>query len=331
MSETTAAEAKPESKHSSVADQVFYWWDRVGILLILVLLVLMMAIFAKNFVSWENFFNVLRSISINAILAAGMTLVILTAGIDLSVGSTLALSGCVGVLLHLAGMPLPVAVGGGIVIGALVGALSGGFIALLAMPPFIVTLGAMTYVRGFAYTSTGGLPVIASDLSYECFGNCYVSVVPTPVILMLIVYLLIWFLLERTKFGRHVYAVGGNPEAARLAGISVRRVLIWVYTIAGATAGLAGIIFSARVMSAQPNGGQSYEMDAITAVVLGGTALAGGRGRITGTLIGAIIIGVLSNGLVLMNVPTFTQMIVKGFVIILAVAIDSIRGLVNSR
>lgn len=314
----------------STAEKVFYWWDRVGILLILVLLVALMAVAAPNFASFDNAMNVLRAISINAILAAGMTLVILTAGIDLSVGSTLAVAGCSGVLLHLAGMPAIVAVLGGIAAGALAGAINGGLSAWLAMPPFIVTLGAMTYLRGTAYTLTGGLPVIANDLSFAALGNSYVSVIPTPVVIMLVVYAIIWFLLERTKFGRHVYAVGGNPEAARLAGINVNRILIWVYTTCGATAGLGGIIFAARVMSAQPNSGQSYELDAIAAVVLGGTALAGGRGKIFGTFIGALIIGVLSNGLVLMNVQYFTQLIIKGLVIILAVAIDSVRKLANT-
>jgi ribose transport system permease protein len=317
-------------RRQNTGERIFFWWDRVGILLILVLLMALMTVTAPNFASFDNAMNVLRSISINAILASGMTLVILTAGIDLSVGSTLAVAGCVGVLLHVAGAPMIVAVGGGVLAGALAGAVNGGLSAWLLMPPFIVTLGAMTYLRGIAYTSTGGLPVIADDLSFAALGNSYVWVVPTPVIVMLIVYALIWFLLERTRFGRHVYAVGGNPEAARLAGINVKRVLVLVYTICGATAGLGGIIFAARVMSAQPNGGQSYELDAIAAVVLGGTALSGGRGKIIGTLIGALIIGVLSNGLVLMNVPYFTQLIVKGLVIVAAVALDSVRRLVTN-
>ena len=156
-------------------------------------------------------------------------------------------------------------------------------------------------------------------------GNGAVAGIPTPVVVMVVVYVVFWFLLERTRFGRHVYAVGGNIEAARLAGINTKRVLLLVYTIAGAAAGLAGIIFSARVLSAQPTAGTNYELDAIAAVVLGGTALAGGRGRVLGTLVGALIIGVLSNGLVLMNVPFFYQLIIKGVVIVLAVTLDSLR------
>jgi ribose transport system permease protein len=286
-----------------------------------------MALIAPNFASFDNAMNVLRAVSINAILAAGMTMVVLTAGIDLSVGSILAVSGCSGVLLALAGTPTVLAVLGGIAVGALAGALGGTLIAWLSLPPFIVTLGAMTYLRGTAYSLVGGLPVTADTLGFADLGNSYVWVVPTPVVIMAVVYAVIWFLLERTAFGQRVYAVGGNPEAARLAGIDVKRVLIGVYTICGATAGLAGIIFAARVMSAQPNAGQSYELDAISAVVLGGTALAGGRGRIMGTLMGALIIGVLSNGLILMNVQYFTQLVIKGLVIIVAIGIDSLRRL----
>lgn len=326
MSSVTASKVMgPVGDRRELVNRLFFWWDRVGIVMILLVLIAMMTVVAPNFASFDNAMNVLRSVSINAILAAGMTLVILTGGIDLSVGSTLAVAGCTGVLLHLAGAPSVLAVMGGIAAGALAGAVSGAMIAWLVLPPFIVTLGAMTYLRGTAYSLVGGMPVTASDLSFAALGNGYISIAPTPVVVMIIVYAFMWVLLERTKFGRHVYAVGGNAEAARLAGINVRRVLLWVYTICGATAGLGGVIFAARVVSAQPNSGQSFELDAIAAVVLGGTALAGGRGKILGTLIGALIIGVLSNGLVLMNVQYFTQLIVKGLVIVVAIAIDSLR------
>lgn len=199
------------------------------------------------------------------------------------------------------------------------------------MPAFIVTLGSMTYLRGIAYSLLDGQPLIANNLGYRGLGNGAVIGIPTPVVLMVVVYALIWFLLERTKFGRHVYAVGGNPEAARLAGINVKSTLLWVYTISGMVVGLAGLIFSARVLSAQPTAGNGYELDAIAAVVLGGTSLSGGRGRVLGTLVGALIIGVLTNGLVLMNVPFFYQLIVKGIVIVLAVALDSLRRLGSSQ
>ena len=324
-SSTAALDPKASTPSAAWASRIFYWWDRVGILVVLLALVAVMALVAPNFLSISNGVNVARSISINAILAAGMTLIILTGGIDLSVGSILAVSGVAGVLLHVSGTPAILAMIGGIVVGAIAGAINGSLIAGLALPAFIVTLGSMTYLRGMSYSLLDGMPLIANDLSYRGIGNGYVALIPTPVIVMIVVYAVLWFILERTTFGRHVYAVGGNPEAARLAGIKVKRILLWVYTLGGATAGLGGIIFSARVLSAQPTAGTSYELDAIAAVVLGGTSLAGGRGRILGTLIGALIIGVLTNGLILMNVPFFYQLIVKGFVIILAIALDGMR------
>ena len=305
--------------------QMGFWWDKVGIFAVLVLLCVFMAIMAPYFLSIDNGLNVARSVSINAILAAGMTMSIITGGSDLSVGSILAVSGVTGVLMFVSGVPSPLALLGGIAAGAFAGFINGAFVAWLALPAFIVTLGSMTYLRGIAYSLLEGQPLISSDLGYRAIGNGAVAGIPTPVVVMVVVYFVFWFILERTKFGRHVYAVGGNMEAARLAGINVKRVLLAVYTIGGAAAGLAGIIFSARVLSAQPTAGQSYELDAIAAVVLGGTSLMGGRGRVIGTLVGALIIGVLTNGLVLMNVPFFYQLIVKGVVIVIAVAIDSLR------
>lgn len=307
------------------------WWDRVGIIAVLVVLVAFMAVAAPNFASVNNLLNIARAISINGIIAAGMTFVILTAGIDLSVGSIVAVSGVSAVLAAVAGMPAPVAVLMGVLAGALAGFVNGALSAYLVLAPFIVTLGLMTFLRGLAYTMTEGLPIVDNSLSFRDIGNGYVASIPTPVIVMLVVYLLAWFVLERTRFGRHVYAVGGNPEAARLAGINVKRVLTTVYVIAGALSGLAGVIFAARVVSAQPTAGTGYELDAIAAVVLGGTSLAGGKGRIIGTLIGSVILGVLTTGLILMNVQFFTQLLIKGIVIILAVAIDSLKNRTSSK
>lgn len=301
------------------------WWDRVGILMVLVALVLLMAAIAPNFNRVDNLLNIARAISINAILAAGLTVVILTGGIDLSVGSTIAVSGVVAVIVAIAGVPAPLAVLFGMAVGALCGLVNGWLTAYLALAPFIVTLGTMTFLRGLAYTITDGQPIVSSSLSFRDLGNGYVGPVPVPVIIMVVVYAVIWFVLERTRYGRHVYAVGGNAEAAKLAGVRVKRVITSVYVLAGACAGLAGVIFAARVISAQPTAGTGYELDAIAAVVLGGTSLAGGRGRIVGTLIGSVILGVLSTGLILLNVQFFTQLLIKGVVIILAVAIDSLK------
>jgi len=302
-------------------------WDRYGIVVVLLAMVALMAVIAPNFLSLSNGFNVARAVSINAVLAAGMTLVILTGGIDLSVGSVIGVSGVTSVLLWNAGAPAVVAVLGGIAVGAAAGLLNGFLVAYLALPAFIVTLGALTYLRGTAYALTDGQPLIAEgELGFRLLGNGNIAAIPSPVVVMVITYVAVWFILERTTFGRHIYAVGGNVEAARLAGIKVRRVLLKVYLLAGLTAGLAGVMFAARVESGQPRAGEGYELDAIAAVVLGGTSLFGGRGRIHGTFVGALIIGVLSNGLVLMNVPFFTQLIIKGAVIVVAVALDSLKN-----
>ena len=298
-------------------------WEKVG--MPFVLLVLFMLIKAPNFGTVSNLFNVARSISISAILAAGMTFVIITTGIDLSVGSTIAVSGCIAVLAAQQGLNPLLAILLGMVIGALIGLINGFLIAYCNLAAFIVTLGTMTFMRGLAYTITGGLPIVDNGLNFRALGNGYLFHVPIPFIVMIIVYVVMWIVLDKTKYGSHVYAVGGNAEAARLAGINVKGVLLSVYVIAGLCAGLAGCIFAARVVSAQPTAGDGYEMDAIAAAVLGGTSLMGGKGKIPGTLIGAIIFGVLTTGLVLMNVPFFTQQLVKGIVIIIAVLIDGLK------
>lgn len=300
-------------------------WEKVGMPFVLLVLVVFMLIKAPNFGTVSNLLNVARSISISAILAAGMTFVIITTGIDLSVGSTIAVSGCIAVLAAQQGLNPLLAILLGMVIGALIGLINGFLIAYCNLAAFIVTLGTMTFMRGLAYTITGGLPIVDNGLNFRALGNGYLFHVPIPFIVMIIVYVVMWIVLDKTKYGSHVYAVGGNAEAARLAGINVKGVLLSVYVIAGLCAGLAGCIFAARVVSAQPTAGDGYEMDAIAAAVLGGTSLMGGKGKIPGTLIGAIIFGVLTTGLVLMNVPFFTQQLVKGIVIIIAVLIDGLK------
>jgi ribose transport system permease protein len=306
-----------------IVDEIFVKW---GIYIALLLLVILMALIAPNFFSVKNGLNIAQAVSINAVIASGMTVVILTAGIDLSVGSIVAASGVATVLLLNGGVPSVIAALVAILVGALIGLINGAIIAYLALPAFIVTLGALTYTRGIAYSMHGGPVQIAGESGIESIGNGSIGGIPMPVFIMIFVYWFFWFLLERTKFGRHVYAVGGNPQAARLSGINVKKVLMSVYVISGVTAGLAGLMFASRVRSGQVTAGVGYELDAITAVILGGTSLFGGRGRIFGTLIGALLIGVLSNGLVLLGVPIYTQLMIKGGVIILAVAIDTLRS-----
>lgn len=327
MAKVDLAGTVADNKNAKHGFDLARFWDRWGILAVLLALTIFMVLVAPNFTTMSNGFNIARAVSINAVLAAGMTLVILTAGIDLSVGSIVGVSGVVSILLWNAGTGPVIAVLGGIAVGALAGLVNGILVAYLALPAFIVTLGAMTYLRGTAYALTDAKPLIADgELGFRFLGTGNIAGIPAPVLIMLVVYIALWFVLERTRFGRHIYAVGGNAEAARLAGIKVKRVLTRVYLLAGLTAGIAGVMFAARVDSGQPRAGEGYELDAIAAVVLGGTSLAGGRGRIHGTFIGALIMGVLSNGLTLMNVPFFNQLIVKGVVIVLAIGIDSLKN-----
>jgi ribose transport system permease protein len=300
-------------------------YQRLGMALVLVVLVVLMSLIAPNFFTVTNLFEVARQVSVNAILAAGVTFVIITAGIDLSVGSVLGLSAMVALLVSLMGAPALLAVVAAVLAGALIGLINGVLVAGLGLASFIVTLAALTYVRGLVYVGTGGSALTPPEVGFTVLGQGSIGPVPVPVIIMILVFAVGWFLLNRTVFGLRVFAVGGNEEAARLSGIPVQRVLTWVYVISGACAGIAGVILAARLQSAVPDLGVAYELNAIAAVVLGGTSLMGGRGSLSGTLVGAMIIGVLANGLVLMNVQSFYQLIIQGVVIVLAVLIDRLR------
>lgn len=297
-----------------------------GMLPVLILLCVGFEIASGRFLSFNNLSIVMQQASINTVLAAGMTFVILTGGIDLSVGSILALSAVVAVSVStsasVAFLAIPAALGIGLVCGLVNGAL----IAGLGLPPFIVTLGALTAVRGFARLSAGDSTVFNSDLPFSWIGNGTVFGVPWLVVIALSVIFVSWLVLRRTVLGTWIYAVGGNAHAAALAGIKVPLVLIFVYSVSGLLSGLGGVMSAARLYAA--NGlqlGQAYELDAIAAVILGGTSFVGGVGSIWGTLIGALIIAVLSNGLILLGVSDIWQYIIKGCVIILAVAIDKFR------
>ncbi|WP_147917106.1 ABC transporter permease [Ruania zhangjianzhongii] len=320
-------EAPPEtSRIAWLLKQGLRIWETWGIGVVLVLLVALMSFIAPHFFSLSNLFNIARSTSIIAVLAAGMTVVILIAGIDLSVGSVLAVSGVISVIGWNAGLPAVVAVLLGVIVGALAGMLNGMLVAYLSLAGFIVTLAGLTAYRGVAYALTDGRPLTAEGtLGFHLLGDGNFIGVPIPVWIMIATYAILWFLLERTTFGKHVYAAGGNAEAARMAGLRTNLIFASAYAISGVTAGIAGVMFMARVQSGQPTAGEGYELQAIAAVVLGGTSLMGGRGRVLSTLVGALIIGVLTNGMVLMNTPFFTQLIVQGVVIVLAVSIDRLR------
>ncbi len=292
----------------------------------LVLLIAVVSIMSPAFLSTKNIFNILRQTSINAIIAAGMTFVILTGGIDLSVGSILAISGAVCASLLASGQSIIVGIIAAIVIGALVGFLNGFIIAKGKLQPFIATLATMTVLRGLTLVFTDGKPITLGSgklaVDFGQIGGGMIFGIPTPAIIMLVVFLVCAYILNQTKMGRYTYALGSNEEATKLSGLNTDKIKIWVYTISGILASIAGIIITSRLFSAQPTAGNGYELDAIAAVVLGGTKLAGGKGKISGTIIGALIIGVLSNALNILDVSSYYQMMVKGIVILIAVLLD---------
>ncbi len=297
----------------------------VGILPILVLICILFAVLTPNFLTAGNAVNILRQASINIVLATGMTFVILTGGIDLSVGSILGVSAVVAVLVSLLPALGWAAVPAALLTGLFLGLINGSLIALLDLPPFIVTLGALTALRGAAYLVANGTTVINRDLNFAWVGNEYLGPFPWLVVIALLTVLASWFVLRRTVLGLQIYAVGGNQRAARLTGIKVNRVLLFVYGVSGLLAGLAGIMSASRLYSATGMLGNGYELDAIAAVILGGTSFTGGIGTMPGTLLGALIIAVLNNGLTLLNMSYFWQLVVKGLVIIVAVTIDRLR------
>jgi ribose transport system permease protein len=313
------------------------FFARFRSLLALALMVLAMSLLSDHFLTADNGWNILRQISVNLCLSIGMTLVILSGGIDLSVGAILALAGAVaaGLLKHGLGVPgtdllLQFTTSGAILAGVLVGSGLGwanGFaITRFRLPPFVATLGMLSIARGLTMLWTGGFPLTGLGDSFGHLGTGAFLGMPMPVWIMLALTAVFVVVTKRTRFGRHLYAVGGNERAARLTGLNVGRIKLAVYTLAGALAGVAGLIVTARLDSAQPNAGLGYELDSIAAVVIGGTSLSGGRGSVLGTVLGCLIIGVLNNGLFLLNVSPFWQQVIKGLVILLAVAIDKLNS-----
>lgn len=306
-------------------------------LVALLLMIIAMMFLSDHFATSDNLFNVLRQVSVNVCISVGMTMVILTGGIDLSVGSILALSGAVAAGLTRDGVAFPsmdlfvgITFWGGILaallIGAILGMINGVMITTFKVPPFIATLGMLTIARGLTMLYTGGFPITGLGKGFEYVGTGWFLGIPMPVWIALIVVVVFAFVMRHTIFGRHIYAIGGNERASEISGIKVNKVKLLVYTLAGTLAGLAGLLVTARLDSAQPNAGASYELDSIAAVVIGGTSLSGGKGSIVGTIIGALIIGVLNNGLVLLGVSPFWQQVIKGIVILAAVILDKGAG-----
>jgi ribose transport system permease protein len=287
---------------------------------------LVMIATTEHFLAVDNLVNIARQVSINAIIAVGMSCVILSGGIDLSVGSVMALCGTLTAGLMVAGLTPAAAIAAGLAVGLLFGVGNGFFVAYARMPPIIVTLATMGIARGMALLYTGGYPIDGLPDWFEFFGRGKVLGLQTPIVAMLLVFAVAWVLLEHTPLGRYIYAIGGNEEATRLSGVRVNRYKLLVYGVSGLTSAIAGLVLTSRLMSGQPNAGVGFELDAIAAVVMGGSAITGGRGSILGTLIGALMLGVLNNGLNMMGVSPYLQNIIKGVIILLAIYISRNNG-----
>ena len=296
---------------------------RLSVVIILLLICLVFALGSSDFLTTSNLLNVALQTSIIAIVAIGMTFTILTAGIDLSVGSVMALAGAVAAGLAVRqDLDTFTAIGLALLLGMVIGAINGLMIVKGGMPPFVATLAMLAMARGLTLVYTNGRPIAGLDEIFIFLGTGQVMGIPVPVIIMAVTAIIAHIVTRYTRFGLHVYATGGNEEPTRLAGISTDRIKLSVYIISGLTAAIGGILLTARLWSAQPNAAVGWELDAIAAPVLGGTSLFGGVGSIGGTLVGAFIIGVLSNGLNLMGVPSYYQQVIKGVVFILAVSLD---------
>ncbi len=303
--------------------------EQRSIIALLVLIAIVSGI-NPDFFSVDNILNILRQTSVNAVIAVGMTFVILIAGIDLSVGSILALTGAIAASMVGAELPIILVIVATLLLGTFLGGVSGIIVAKGKVQAFIATLVTMTLLRGVTMVYTDGRPISTgfSDVadSFAYLGTGYLFGIPVPIWLMVIVFAVAWYILKHTQIGRYIYALGGNEAATQLSGINVTKVKIFVFAVSGFLSALAGLIVTARLSSAQPTAGVSYELDAIAAVVVGGTSLMGGKGRVMGTLIGALIIGFLNNALNLLDISSYYQMIAKALVILVAVLSDNYLG-----
>jgi putative xylitol transport system permease protein len=302
-------------------------YARYGILAALLAICAALASANEFFMTWGNWADILRQTSINGILAVGMTYVVLAGGIDLSVGAILAFSGIVSAwLVASSGSPgLTVSVLAGLGVGLAMGAVNGLLVARFSVPPFVATLGMLSAARGFTYIFNDGMPVSDLPPAFLAIGEARIGGVPMPIVIFAAVVACFWFVLRYTVYGRYIYAVGGNVKSAKTSGIGTRKVVFAVYAVSGLLAGLAGILLAARTTAALPQAGVSYELDAIAAVVIGGTSLSGGTGSLGGTLLGALLIGVINNGLNLLGVSSYYQQVIKGLIIVGAVLLDTSR------
>lgn len=312
---------KTQTRVSSAALFKFNLRD-AGTLIGLLIIVVTFSFLSPVFWTLPNLLNILQQSSINAIIALGMTLVIISGGIDLSVGPTAALSAVLGATLMVAGVPVPLAVMATLGVGALCGVFSGTLVAYAGLQPFIVTLGGLSLFRALALIFTNGNPVFGIPMEFRNLVNSTVFGVPTPIIVVVVIALFLWVVMNKTPLGEYILAVGGNEEAARVAGVPVKRTKVTVFVISGVLASLAALILIARLGAAEPTIGNLWELDAIAAAAIGGASLMGGKGSIVGTLIGAVILGALRNGLTLLNIQAFYQLLATGLIIIIAMLID---------
>lgn len=297
--------------------------DYMMVILVIVLGVIL-SISTPTFLTVKNIMNILRQISINGFLAIGMSLVALTGGIDLSVGSIVALSGILTAgMLNYTPLPIPIIVIIAIGVGLIMGSVNGFFVAYCGAPPFVVTLGMMTIGRGLTYIYCDGKPISKLPDAFLTIGKGSIAMVPVPFIILLIVFAVFFIMLTKMKHGRHIYAVGGNAMAAKVSGINVKRVIMSVYMFSGICCGIAAVVLTARVSAGLPTSGDGYELDAIAATVIGGTSLAGGTGKLWGTLVGVLLLGMVNTGLDLLNVTSYYQQVIKGLIILGAVLIDA--------
>ncbi len=313
---------------AAAGDEVFLkrlgsFLTRHGLIVGFILIVVALSLFAPRFFHIKNLINIVRQVSINGILAVGETFVILLGGIDLSVGSGVALAGVLAADMHrfnpiwVFALPL--------FVGALVGFVNGAVVTRFRVPPFVITLGMMTILRGVTFLYTDGKSIYNLPSWFKEIGQGDILGLPIPVIALFIMVVIGYTILHHTRFGRYVYAIGGNEEGARLSGVRTKSIILWSYVFCGFCTALAGVVLAARLNAGEPVAGQGYELDAIAAVVIGGTSLAGGQGTVIGSIVGALVIGVINNGLNLLNVHSYWQMVAKGVIIVLAVIIDQYK------
>jgi ribose transport system permease protein len=312
------------------------WLSRIGhlrkareinVLLALLVVGTLISFVSPYFLTTNNLMGVARAFSLTAIMSIGMVMVIITGGIDLSVGSVMGLSSLVTALMFAAGLPSGVAIAAGLGIGLVFGLANGILVTVVGLPPFIATLGTLSIGRGLMYMVTHGVPVTPdTPESFSTLGQGYVGVVPVPVVIMVVLTIVFSIVMNKTRFGRHVYATGGNEAAARLSGVKNNRIKLTVYMLSGLISALAGIIAFSRYLSAEPASGFGAELDVIAAAAIGGASLAGGVGSVAGAVIGAALTGIIANGVVLMNIDTYAQQAITGAVILIAVSIDVVRS-----